>query len=152
MSKNYIFLPSTDFKDLKMVDHEKGHLSPIAKDDLHSDSESGDYDVDKIAREVTYGREPVGRYCQCTEQSHHSGRHSKNTRNHVKRVGASLLKTRSLKCIICVVSLPALALLLASMIILCKRPYPWRKDLICMVFGVSISGAITVSNISHSRS
>jgi hypothetical protein len=35
---------------------------------------------------------------------------------------------------------------------LCKRPYPWRKDLISMVFGVTISAAIIVSNISHSLS
>jgi hypothetical protein len=130
-----------------MGDHGKGHLLLIAKDSLYSDSESGDYDVDEIAR-----REPVGRYCQCTEQSQHIGPHSKNTRNQVKRVCASLLTTRSFTFIICFVSLLALALLLASMIILCKRPYPWRKDLISMVFGVTISAAIIVSNILHSRS
>lgn len=152
MSENCIFLPLTDFKDFNMADHEKGHLLLIAKDGLYSDSELGDYDVDEIARVVTHGREPIGKNCQCIEQSQHIGRHSKNTRNHVKRVCASLSTTRSFTCIICFVSLLALALLLASMIILCKRPYPWRKDLISMVFGVTISAAIIVSNISHSRS
>jgi len=152
MSENCIFLPLTDFKDFNMADHEKGHLLLIAKDGLYSDSELGDYDVDEIARVVTHGREPIGKYCQCIEQSQHIRRHSKNTGNHVKRVCASLSTTRSFTCIICFVSLLALALLLASMIILCKRPYPWRKDLISMVFGVTISAAIIVSNISHSLS
>ena len=83
-----------------MADHEKAHLFLIAKDGLHSDSESGDYDMDEIAREVTQGRESVARYCQPTEQYLHIGGHSINTRNHVKKVCASLLTTRSLTCII----------------------------------------------------
>jgi hypothetical protein len=128
-----------------MGEPEKKHHFLIAEDGLHSDSESGDYDVDEIAREVTQRREAVSRYRQSTEESQHIGRHSKNTRNHVKRVYASLLTTRSFTCIICFVSLLALALLLASTIILCIRPYPWRKELISMVFVVMSSAAIIVS-------
>jgi multidrug efflux pump subunit AcrB len=128
-----------------MAKPEKGNHFLIAKDGLHSDSESGDYDVDEIAREVAQRRETVSRYRQSTEESQLIGRQSKNTRNHVNRVYASLLTTRSFSCIICFVSLLALALLVASTIILCIRPYPWRKELISMVFVVMSSAAIVVS-------
>jgi hypothetical protein len=128
-----------------MAKPEKGNHFLIAKDGLHSDSESGDYDVDEIAREVAQRRETVSRYRQSTEESQLIGRQSKNTRNHVNRVYASLLTTRSFSCIICFVSLLALALLVASTIILCIRPYPWRKELISMVFVVMSSAAILVS-------
>jgi hypothetical protein len=128
-----------------MAKPEKGNHFLIAKDGLHYDSESGDYDVDEIAREVAQRRETVSRYRQSTEESQLIGRQSKNTRNHVNRVYASLLTTRSFSCIICFVSLLALALLVASTIILCIRPYPWRKELISMVFVVMSSAAILVS-------
>jgi len=75
---------------------------------------------------------------------------SRNFTDRVKRVQSSVFAIRSFTCIILVASVLALALLLASRIILGKRPYTWRADKMGLVAAVIDTAAITVSTHSSS--
>jgi hypothetical protein len=69
--------------------------------------------------------------------------------NRGKRAHENIFTVRGFTACILVAAVLALGLLLASRIILEKKPYDWRVDRIGMVEGVISTAAITVSPLSH---
>jgi hypothetical protein len=141
-----------------MSNCEKGRLL-IGANAPYSDSESDDYEVGGHLREVPHRKcdcqpceddvEFSGRHHQGPERCRHLARRSKEIKNKVKRICGGFFTIRTFTFIILFASVGALALLLASTIILCKRPYTWRMNLITMILGVMSAATIVVSTTSY---
>jgi hypothetical protein len=131
-----------------MEDCEKGQLLS-GDDNMRPDLESG-YEPAPKGRKGELASRPYADHGNSGRYRHtQHGSEAKQFRCLIKRAFESFFTIKSFTCIILFASVVALALLLASWIILDKRPYSWRVDHTSMVSGAVSTAAIIVSRISH---
>jgi hypothetical protein len=147
-----------DFERSNMSDCEKGrHLIGAHASD--SGSESVGCEAEESSTEVPHRTcdyrpcegdlEFSGRYRHGQERCRRPGRCYKDVRSKVKRICGSFFTIGGFTYMTLFASVGALVLLFSSTTILCKRPYPWRMDLISMVLGVMSTATIVVSTTSY---
>ncbi|KAE9362842.1 hypothetical protein N431DRAFT_358099 [Stipitochalara longipes BDJ] len=124
----------------------------LSESDGLSDVESEDYEVKVSSEDDLIGSCDVRPYADDEENSrgyHRAPQKSRNFRNRITRVREGIFTIRSFTCIILLASILALGLLLASRIILNKRPYSWREHRINTLSGViSTAGIIILASFA----